>query len=186
LFLELRAAAVVGAVCLGAAALVTGGAGCGGGSAPATPDAGPEPSPQIPPMGQKAIESWLASGVYQAWTCESQISNPRAGPADPDILGPHGRHRVCSNDALLGSDSGPYPMGAASVKELFDANDVPYGYGVGLKVAPGLGVDTWYWYERSGRLATLHPLADGIGARACGTDCHAEATRDNVFIRAMK
>jgi hypothetical protein len=142
-------------------------------------------SDQLPPMGKAALEPWLAAGRYRtaAWTCEAMISAPRIDP-DTSIAGEHGRQRVCSNDILLGSDSGPYPVGAASVKEQFDGTDAPYGFAVGVKVAPGRGVDTWYWYERTGRLASLTPLADGIGARACGSDCHALATRDNVFVRA--
>ena len=167
-------------------------AGCRAGAAasppPGTSDGGMDrkvaATGQIPPMGQAKLEPWLAAGTYKAWTCESQIYNPRADPATPNIIGSHGRHRICSNDILLGSDSGPYPVGAASVKELFDASDGPYGFAVGLKVAPGTGIETWYWYERIGRLATLQPVADGVGDRTCGSDCHTMAARDNVFIRA--
>jgi len=128
-------------------------------------------------MGQASIEAWLAAGHYLAWRCEEGIFPPRLG-------GAHGRHRICSNQALLASASGPYPVGAASVKELFDGGDKPNGYAVGLKVASGLGPETWYWYERTGRLATLRPVADGIGVAVCGPGCHAKAPRDNVYIRA--
>jgi len=172
--------AIAGALLAGLATIAACGAPSAGGTDGATPA-----SDQLPPMGKAALEPWLAGGRYRTapWTCEAMISAPRIDPAT-NIAGEHGRQRVCSNDILLGSDSGPYPVGAASVKEQFDGMDAPYGFAVGVKVAPGTGLDTWYWYERTGRLATLTPLADGIGARACGSDCHALATRDNVFVRA--
>jgi hypothetical protein len=136
-------------------------------------------SPQIPPQGQAALEAWLAAGHYKAWACETAISSAR-------LNGAHGRHRICSNQALLDAPSGPYPVGAASVKELFTSSDGPNGYAVGLKVTPGLGDDTWYWYERTGTSPRSRPVADSIGDKACGADCHARAPRDNVFIRASR
>ena len=146
------------------------------------PDAGAlptlPPGPQTPPTGQAALEAWLAQGHHKSWTCETVISPRR-------LNGSHGRHRVCSNQLLIDSTSGPYPVGAASVKELFESGDLPNGFAVGLKVVAGPGNHTWYWYERTGRLATLQPLADGVGAPACGSGCHVLAPRDNVFIRAQ-
>jgi hypothetical protein len=134
-------------------------------------------TPQQPPMGQPSVEAWLAEGHYLGWRCESNIFSAR-------LNGAHGRHRICSNQALLTSTTGNYPVGAASVKELFyGANDQPNGFAVGVKVLPGIGPGTWYWYERVGRLATLRANADSIGDRTCGA-CHALAPRDNVFIRA--
>jgi hypothetical protein len=135
------------------------------------------PGPQTPPMGQVDLEPWLAALHYQGWSCETGVFPPR-------LNGAHGRHRICSNQLLKASASGPYPVGAASVKELFDSGDKPNGWAVGLKVRPGAGHDTWYWYERTGRLATLRPVADGVGAMNCGPGCHAIAPRDNVFITA--
>jgi hypothetical protein len=135
------------------------------------------PGPQTPPMGQADLEPWLAALHYQSWSCEVGVFPVR-------LNGAHGRHRICSNQRLLASTSGSYPVGAASVKELFDSGDKPNGWAVGLKVAPGTGRDTWYWYERTGRLATLRPVADGVGAMNCGPSCHAQAPRDHVFITA--
>jgi hypothetical protein len=135
-------------------------------------------TPQEPPRGQASIEAWLAEGHYRSWRCESAIFNPR-------LNGAHGRHRVCSNDALLASTSGNYPVGAASVKELFfGPSDEPNGWAVGLKVAAGTGQYSWYWYERVGKLPTLRANADSVGDRVCA-GCHALAARDNVFIRAQ-
>jgi hypothetical protein len=148
-----------------------------GSAMPAAPlDAAPGSSAQVPPMGQAALEAWLASGAYKQWRCENQIFPMR-------LNGAHGHHRICSND-LVYQEGTSYPVGAASVKELFDMMDRPYGYAVGVKVAAGSGASSWYWYERVGRLATLSPVADGIGVAACGPMCHAAAPRDNVFLKA--
>ncbi|HXU83090.1 MAG TPA: hypothetical protein VN914_16960, partial [Polyangia bacterium] len=113
--------------------------GCGGGSAPppapppvdAAADADPG-TPQRPPIGQAALEAWLAEGHHLGWTCEAGISAPR-------LTGNHGRHRVCSNQALLASTAGPYPVGAASVKLLYTTADAPNGFAVGVKVEEGEG-----------------------------------------------
>lgn len=129
-------------------------------------------------MGQAALEVWLAEGHYKAWACEASIFPRR-------LNGAHGNHRICSNRVLMDSTSGPYPVGAASVKELYEGQmNRPNGFAVGLKIIEGPGNHTWYWYERTGRLATLTPVADGVGVAACGSGCHAGAPRDNVFIRA--
>lgn len=138
-------------------------------------------SPQVPPTGQVALEAWLAAGHYKTWACETGISPPR-------LNGAHGRHRICSNRALLDAvdATGAYPVGAASVKELFTTSNGPNGYAVGVKVAPGLRDDTWYWYERTGTSASSRPVADSVGDKVCGAGCHAAAPRDNVFIRAPR
>ena len=139
-------------------------------------DAGPASTPQRPPRGQEALEAWLAAGYYRSWHCEAGISAPR-------LTGNHGRHRICSNDLLWGSASGPYPVGAASVKELFGPSDEPNGFAVGLKTEDGEGPQTWYWYERRGTVATVRPLAQGNGVPDCAV-CHGMAARDNVFFAA--
>ncbi len=92
--------------------------------------------------------------------------------------GAHGRNRVCSNELLSGATTGPYPPGAATVKELFDAQENPIGLAVGLKVAPGSDPITWYWYERL-RGSTA---ADGVAVPVCA-GCHGQAPIDNIFVR---
>jgi hypothetical protein len=152
--------------------------------APVAADAGP-PAPDgpmvsaRPPQGQPELEAWLAQGVYlqPPWHCETTIVGPR-------LNGAHGRNRTCTNDILLGADSVPYPPGAASVKEMFDAQSRPNGYAVSLKIGAGAADETWYWYERPGSSATSRPVADGVAVDICGKACHADAPRDNVFFRA--
>lgn len=160
-------------------------AACDGGNA-TTPDAADAPvpdaaaaDPQLPPQGQAALEPWLQAGHYKTWTCEQAIQDKR-------LNGAHARHRICSNRLLMESLDGPYPVGAASVKEMYESDDRPNGFAVGVKVTAGLGESTWYWYERTGTSPTSRPVADAVGAKLCGGDCHIKAPRDHVFIRARE
>lgn len=80
-------------------------------------DAGGDPA-QSPPPGKAAVDPWLDAGHYKAWRCESSVMDPRP-------KGVHGRNRVCSNDLLSAATSTPFPVGAATVKEIFDSQDRP-------------------------------------------------------------
>jgi hypothetical protein len=157
------------------AALALAGAACQGPAASDSADADVG-SPQRPPRGQVLLEPWLAAGHYKAWTCETSIFPPRLG-------GNHGRQRICSNELLLATTAGRYPVGAASVKELFGLADEPNGYAVGIKIEAGDGPQTWYWYERRGTDAAARPKAQGVGVPDCAV-CHGLAMRDYVYIRA--
>ena len=160
-------------------------AACNGGNPPAAaPDPGPDAAavagdPELPPQGQAALEAWLKAGFYKGWTCEDGIRDKR-------LNGAHGRHRICSNQLLMDSLDGPYPTGAASVKEMYEADGRPNGFAVGLKVTGGLEETSWYWYERTGTSPTSRPVAEGVGTKLCGPDCHNKAPRDHVFIRARE
>lgn len=124
---------------------------------------------QTPPTARAALESWLQAGDYKAWHCE---------PAPHDARRPsaHGQNRICSNDRLASHGDGPFPVGAAAVKEIHDGGAV-VGYAVYRKVQEG-GGDGFYWYESiRGELA-----ADGIGSSGRPKDscvsCHEGAGRD--------
>lgn len=131
-------------------------------------------SPNIPPAGKAAdLEQWIMTGVYKNWACEA-AKHPNRAPS------PHGENRICSNPLLSASASGAYPVGAASVKELYAGNAIS-GYALGVKIKAGEGQDTWYWYERIGGAV----VADGIGNPTC-EGCHSHAAddakgRDRVF-----
>jgi hypothetical protein len=111
------------------------------------------------------------------WACETLLSAPR-------LSGNHGPHRICSNQLLLGSGAGFFPVGAASVKELFHPDGSPNGFAVARKVEAGEGPQTWYWYERRGSNPNAAPLAEGIAVPDCAV-CHGTAPRDYVFLRAL-
>jgi hypothetical protein len=135
-----------------------------GPEAPA-PDTAPAAS-QTPPQGRRQLDPWLAAGHYKAWRCE-------AGPANPRMGSPHGRVRICSNDLASRHGSGPYPVGAASVKEIYYGNRIGV-FAVSIKVAPGTGGSTWYWYEQNDM--------EGVGAPGCA-GCHGRAGNDHVYIQ---
>jgi hypothetical protein len=174
-----------------ALAIVLGAAGCGdagawGGvpldAAPLAPL--PDPAtPERPPRTSTAeLEAWLDQGHHRnlPWLCELGVSPVR-------LNGSHQRHRICSNGALLDSASGSYPRGAASVKELYTHDDQQRGFAVALKVADGVGAQTWFWYEaiRSSSSSSSGPvvIASGVGVPDCAV-CHGAAPRDYIFFRA--
>jgi hypothetical protein len=152
----------------------------GGGAPPAPPPstADPPSDPQRPPRGRAALEAWLAEGHFQAWSCEPSISPPR-------LTGSHGRNRICSNDALRTADAtgGAYPVGAASVKLLFNPDGSDNGFAVGIKIDAGDGPQTWYWYERHTNDPAQPALAEGVAVPDCAV-CHGMAPHDFVFFRA--
>jgi hypothetical protein len=121
------------------------------------------PLEQTPPEGRAALDAWLAAGHYRSWACEPTIQNARPG-------GAHGRNRICSNALASGHGQGPYPVGAAAVKELYGAGDQPVGHAVAHKRTAGTRGSDWYWYERTG--STIY--ADGVGTPLC-TGCHSLA-----------
>ncbi len=107
---------------------------------------------QLPPTGRVALTSWIADGAYKRWRCEPTPHESR----DPS---PHSLNRICSNDLLSAHGDGPYPVGAANVKELFGADGTLLGHAVYRRVLPAEGGAGWYWFEEyDGQL-----FADGLG-----------------------
>jgi hypothetical protein len=142
---------------------------------PEDPDPQPMPDPlavddQSPPTSHAAIGPWLAEGAYLTWACE-----PVPHPARPP--GAHGENRICSNDLLSASATGAYPIGAATVKELYRNGELD-GYAVMRKLADTGAANDWYWYELIGTSV----VADGRSPGIC-TGCHGGAPRDFIFTR---
>lgn len=126
--------------------------------------------PQRPPTSSAmALEDWLKTGAYKAWACESAMHAARPGSA-------HAANRICSNDLLSKSVSGEYPVGAASVKELFNGAGAIIGYAVGLRLKAGPADDSWFWYER----VNTTTYANGAGVALCA-NCHRNAPRDFIY-----
>lgn len=147
---------------------------------------------QTPPQGGvPEMKAWLATGDYKKWHCE-------AAEHDSKAPSPHKVNRICSNDKLAGAGaSGPFPVGAAGVKELWDkAGGVVMGYAVYVKTATDSANGTsWYWYEDN---PEINPpggiVADGFGTSGVPKDvcvsCHVKAgatfaatARDFVFVQ---
>src|SRR5262245_22561017 len=128
--------------------------------------------PEVPPRGRDDLEPWIVAGHYLAWRCEPV-------PVDVRLGSPHRpRTRTCSHQLARAAGDGERPVGAASVKEMYDDAGI-MGYGVSRKVAPG-GAAGWYWYER---LRDRAPNADGMNDGSC-PGCHAGAARDFTFVVA--
>jgi hypothetical protein len=171
------------------------GAGCGGsddgGSAGAQPMAA---TAQLPPTTQfNDVEAWLAQGAYKAWHCETAVHAARS-PS------PHGMNRICNNAKITAQPAGKgeYPVGAASVKELYDETGATViGYAVAVHVSPGADTSNWYWYERNpsvnapAKSGSAGLVADGTGPnegvagtpteKIC-TGCHGAAGSDAPHI----
>jgi hypothetical protein len=124
--------------------------------------------PQVPPRGSADLPQWIAAGHYQTWHCEPA---PHPGRSSS----PHGTNRICNNDALHAAAGGGFPVGAASVKEIFDGSRIT-AYAVSRKLTAGDGGDRWYWFEGSEGDVS----ANGQGLGGC-TGCHQHADRDFVF-----
>lgn len=101
------------------------------------------PGPQTPPQGKVALVPWIMEGHYRAWDCQAT-----AHPS-PAFSG-HTHTRVCLNTLWINTlPSQVFPVGAAAVKELWDAaHTAIVGYAVMVKVGPGNTPADWYWYER--------------------------------------
>jgi hypothetical protein len=125
---------------------------------------------QVPPRGTNDFLTWAEAGHYNAWNCEAE-------PHPPRPPGAHGTNRICTNDALsTATGEGPYPVGSAAVKEVFDGDGGIRLFAVYRKVEATTGGDSWYWFEGS----RDRVVANGEGDSTC-TGCHGGAPRDFVF-----
>jgi hypothetical protein len=126
--------------------------------------------PQLPPRGSDDVMTWLEAGHYQSWACEPEAHPPRSPSA-------HGKNRICSNDLLAQASGTPaYPVGATSVKEIFDDSGRLSLYAVSRRVDDGSDGGSWYWFEGS----RDRIVSNGEGDSTC-TGCHSRAPRDFVF-----
>jgi hypothetical protein len=160
---------------------------CGSGTATSNGSTGPNGSSgedageasagtaQTPPMGEADVLAWIATGQYRQWACEPAVHASRG----PSVHTPF--DRVCSNDVLSAAaaagGTGPWPEGAAEVKEMYMAmgDTTPTaGYAVSLKTsADSAAGGNWYFYERYD--GTL--FSDGLGTPVC-VGCHSLAGGD--------
>jgi len=130
----------------------------------------PTDDPQLPPRGTTDLLDWIDAGHYLTWQCEAAPHPPRAGSG-------HGANRICSNDALAAAAADDlFPVGAASVKEVYNDDGAIRVYAVSRRVFSEAGGDSWYWFE-GGRGGNA---ANGLGDPTC-TNCHGGAPRDFVY-----
>lgn len=140
-----------------------------GDAGPPPTDAGATPgNDETPPTGDSAaILRWLDAKSYAKWACEPAPHPARAGSA-------HSKNRVCSNGLASKHGAGEYPAGAASVKELFDANDKPSGYAFALKTGAG-GAEAWYYFEVIGASVVANGQATSGSPKTLCAACHEGA-----------
>ena len=147
---------------------------------------------QLPPTtGRAAARAWLNAGAWRRWRCEA-AAHPGAG------LSPHTLNRVCNNELLVNAAAGaPWPVGAASVKELLDPA-MPgrvVGYALYRKVSEGTDGSHWFWFEYVLPEVTLDPappreadgtIAEGLGDRGGSGNvcvpCHARSGANDAGV----
>lgn len=133
-----------------------------------TPSAGDE---QIPATGSPdAVRAWLDKKLYTKWACEPSPHARRPGSG-------HSTNRICSNGLLSAHGSGEFPVGAASVKELYDSSGAPSGYAMAVKQSVG-GGEAWYWYELLGESVVANGKGDTGSAKSICVSCHSGAGQD--------
>lgn len=136
-------------------------------------DAGPATGgdAETPATGDAAtVKAWLDTKAYTKWACEPAPHPGRAGTG-------HSANRICSNGLLSRHGAGEYPVGAASVKELFDGNGTLTGYAMLLKTKPG-GVESFYWYENIGASVIANGQGDSGSAKSVCKGCHDGAGKN--------
>lgn len=148
---------------------------CGGSASELPPPPPLDANDQTPPTGsQEALDAWLAAGSYKAWACEPVRHDAGNGSG-------HSASRICTNTKQsTHTSTGAFPVGAASVKELYDG-DVLEGYAVYVRAADGDGGEKRFWYERIGTSV----IALGFGHTTC-IGCHSGAPKDYVFTVAPR
>ncbi|HEY5925362.1 MAG TPA: hypothetical protein VIV11_26945 [Kofleriaceae bacterium] len=130
----------------------------------------PLDDPQTPPRGSDDLITWIEAGHYQAWACEPAPHPPRSPSA-------HSANRICSNELLASATgTGAFPVGAATVKEIFNSSGAIALYAVARRVDDGPDGNSWYWFE--GKRGDAH--YNGEGEDLC-VGCHARAPRDFLF-----
>jgi hypothetical protein len=115
------------------------------------------------------VADWLKTGAYRKWRCEALVHQARS-PS------PHGSNRVCSNRKLADHGAGEFPIGAASVKEVYDDLGARRGYAIGKKVDSGTA-PAWVWFMMEGSNIVANARGIAAAAAAC-TGCHAAAGTD--------
>lgn len=133
-------------------------------------------SGNVPPTAKDALLNWLQAGSYRNWEKES---------APHQSLGPHPVQVVVylnpALDRSLAAKAAAHPVGAAAVKELFDASGKLAGWAVSVKTAADSeGGKGWYWYEILGTTPAARVVASANGVPLC-VGCHAPGS-DFVLI----
>lgn len=123
----------------------------------------------IPPSGATELAAWIQAGSWRSWKCEAAPHGPRGNS-------PHGMNRICQNSIVTAaaSGSGDFPVGAAFVKEIYDAMGSPMAVFVDTRRSATPGAAGWQFFMRGNDGMTMD------NAPFCAT-CHQGAPRDFSF-----
>ncbi len=131
---------------------------------------------QLPPQTLGPLFAWLNDGGYAGWAAESVVHKS---------AGPHSSIRVFANAALYESLSkamAVHPVGAAAVKEIYDADATALkGWAVLHKIAADSAAgDGWYWFESLTKDGSAGVYASGPPAPSC-IECHVDSAHDFIW-----
>ena len=143
------------------------------------------------PTDPHELRAWLARGIFEAWPHQ---------PGPRSAQDPHGpQAQVFLNPPLDESVHARKPVhhqGAAAVLQMSDADGLPMGWAVAVKVhASSNHGRGWYWYQvkaapESGRtdfgghVIPNDPQEAGLGAKSCVT-CHVKG-RDYIITTSLE
>lgn len=115
------------------------------------------------PIESDALFKFLQDKKYSTFAAESMM-HPSSGP--------HGQVRTFVSDKITAAvvQGSAFPIGAATVKELFTSDGTLRGWAVSVKVNDEGGVEDWYWYENFS-VTQNQPVADGTDETLC-SGCH--------------
>ena len=135
------------------------------------PDAS-DPEVELPPDDRdlEAIQAWLVAGHYQQW----ERLDPVPSAEMPGV------GRVYLSPALadsLRNERSSHPIGAAAVREIFDATDpdTQLGWAYLRKLDEAAEPNSWLFYEVFELSAEAVPLVAERAAPGC-VPCHGEGT----------
>jgi hypothetical protein len=138
----------------------------------------PSPIPNTPGDSEtpatgssQLVADWLASGAYRKWRCEPEAHEARS-PS------PHGKNRVCNNRKIAEHGAGEFPVGSASVKEVFDDLGALHSYAIELKTSAGAS-QAWIWYMQKGTNVLVNARGNQPEAADCNA-CHLAAGSDKA------
>jgi hypothetical protein len=130
----------------------------------------PAPSAAVPSEAG-ALNMYLIAGTYKTWAGEAAI-HPAGGPHPTNV-------RSFANPileaAMRQGGVTRFPIGSATVKELYSGSNVLNGWAVGVKTANDGRASDWYWYEVFSTTPNAAPVVSGNGVSGCA-GCHSAGT----------
>jgi hypothetical protein len=123
------------------------------------------------PTDQDELFKYLKSGGYKNFAAHESGPHPTRGP-HTNIGWPVLVYLDPLLDASMAAGNDSHPVGAASVKEMYDDDGDLQGWAVMVKTEPdSAGGRGWFWYEVTSTRSGDEPVAIGNGVPLC-LGCH--------------